>query len=317
MNHLKNIQAIIQFSPRQGQGQTKTAEWIKNQLRSFHIPFTLQPFTVDIPNWTDWGLKLDGKKVDCLPAGLTSGTITDKMNIRNSLLEEEYATAQPNLNFNPFCHVASRPSLYREPALAVSRTVLQQALRAKEINGFMKVKRQSHRAANILVGDRSTPDSIVFAHMDSVETGAIDNASGVSVMLGALAENQDLLKRHLFVFSAGEEMSFDLPIYWGHDFRVFEQKLPDLFKQAKQIIACDAVGYTKTQCPSGKESEDVYLAFPIQNYQKYKHKIFLFGGDYHTILPVYHSKIDDGRLLKKAWLDEAQQLLVGRLKKSY
>lgn len=313
MNHLKNIQTIIRFSPRQGAGQLKTAEWIKRQLTAANVPFTLQPFTVDIPNWTDWGLKLDGKTVDCLPAGLTSGVITDKMNIRNSLVEEEYPTAAPNLNFSPFNHEAGRPSLYLNPALAVSHKVLQQALKAKEIKGFMKVKRQSHQTANILVGNRTNPEGIVFAHMDSVETGAIDNASGVSVMLGTLVENPELLKKNLFVFSAGEEMSFDMPTYWGHDFRVFEQKLPHLFKQAKQIIACDAVGYTKTVCTSGKESEEVYLAFPIKNYQTYKNKIYLFGGDYHAILPVYHSKIDDGRLLKKAWLDEAQHLLVKRL----
>lgn len=313
MNHLKNIQTIIRFSPRQGAGQIKTAEWIKRQLTAAGIPFTLQPFTIDIPNWTDWGLKLDGKSVECLPAGLTSGVITDKMNIRNSLVEEEYPTAAPNLNFSPFNHEAGRPSLYLNPALAVSHTVLQQAIRAKEIKGFMKVKRQSHKTANILVGNKTNPEGIIFAHMDSVETGAIDNASGVSVMLGAMVEHPELLKRNLFVFSAGEEMSFDMPTYWGHDFRVFEQRLPHLFKQAKQIIACDSAGYSQVVCNSGTDSEEVYLAFPIKNYQQYKHKIYLFGGDYHAILPVYHSKIDDGRLLKKAWLDEAQHLLVKRL----
>lgn len=313
MNHLKNIHAIIGFSPRQGLGQTKTGEWIKKQLTTFGIPFTLQQFTIDIPNWTDWGLKVNGKSVDCLPAGLTSGKITDKMNIRNSLVEEEYATAQPNLNFNPFCHAASRPSLYRHPALAVSRTVLQQALRATEIKGFMKVKRQSHQTANILVGNRTHPEKIIFAHMDSVETGAIDNASGVSVMLSTLVENPALLKHNLFVFSAGEEMSFDSPTYWGHDFRVFEQRLPKLFTRAKQIIACDSAGYSKIICKSGAESEEVYLAFPIRNYQQYKHKIYLFGGDYHALLPVYHSTLDDGRLLKKELLDEAQKKLKERL----
>lgn len=314
MNHLKNIQTIIKFSPRQGAGQVKTAAWIKRQLSAAGISFSLQSFTIDLPNWTDWGLKLDGKNVDCLPAGLTSGTITNKMNIRNSVVEEEYTSAPPNLNFNPFCHVASRPSLYLEPALAVSRAVLQQALKAKEIKGFMHVKRQSHLTANILVGNRFDPQNIVFAHMDSVETGAIDNASGVSVMLGTLIENPDLLKSNLFVFSAGEEMSFDSPTYWGHDFRVFEQRLPHLFKRAKQIIACDSTGFSQTLCTSGAESAEVYLAFPIKHFERYKHKIYFFGGDYQTLLPIYHSGLDDGRLLKKKLLDQAQYLLTKRLR---
>lgn len=179
----------------------------------------------------------------------------------------------------------------------------------------MKVKRQRFEMANIMVGNRTTPQGIVFAHMDSVETGAIDNASGVSVMLGTLVEHPELLKRNLFVFSAGEEMSFDTPTYWGHDFRVFEKKLPRLFKTAKQIIACDSLGHAPTECVSGAESEEVYLGFPIASYATYKHKIFLFGGSYQALLPVYHSKIDDGRLLKKEWLDEAQEMLTRRLQK--
>lgn len=313
MNHLKNIHDIIHFSPRQGNGERKTEAWVKQQLTIRDIPFVLQKFHIDIPDWTNWELKLDGTPVDCLPSGLRSGRISDKTQIRNSLLEEEFATAPANINFNPVCPAISRPSLYAQPALSVSPAVLVKILRAKKIEGFMKVRRNKHTAANILVGNQKNPHSILFAHMDSVETGAIDNASGVSVTLGVIAKRPDLLKKHLFVFSAGEEMSFDMPTYWGYDFRVFEERLPHLFKKAKAIIAVDCVGFAKTLCQSGADSEEVYLAFPIRNYAQFKHKIYLFGGEYKKLLPVYHSVIDDGRMLKEVCLQQAEKMLLRRL----
>lgn len=309
MNHLKNIRSIIKFSPRQGSGQTRAAEWVKKQLHDLNIPFRLQKFHIDIPEWTDWGLKVDGKSVDCLPSGLSSGKISGKMNIRNSLLEEEFSTAAANINFNPFCPVASRPSLYAQPALSVSPNVLAQVLRGTSIQGFMKVRRKSHQAANILVGNKKNPRTISFAHMDSVETGAIDNASGVSVLLGVLAGHPELLNHHLFVFSASEEMSFDLPTYWGYDFRVFEKRLATVLAATKAIFAVDGLGFGPTECVSGAKSEEVYLAFPIKGFQKWKHKIFCLSASYHDLLPVYHSVIDDGRMLQEKWMQQAEQFV--------
>lgn len=81
MNHLKNIHSLIKFSPRQGQGERDTSQWVKKQLVTLHVPWLEQRLTLDIPDWTDWGLKLDGQPVNCSPSGLSSGRITGKMDI--------------------------------------------------------------------------------------------------------------------------------------------------------------------------------------------------------------------------------------------
>lgn len=177
----------------------------------------------------------------------------------------------------------------------------------------MRVKRQRHHTANLLVGNTTQPEFILFAHMDSVDTGAIDNASGVSILLGTLSRRPDLLRKHLFVFAACEEMSFDMPTYWGYGFRVFEKRLPQLFRQAQSIVAVDGLGFGPTLYESGTESTEVYMAFPITQYEALKHKIYLMGASYTDLLPVYHSLIDDGRLLKEHWLQSAEQLLVTKL----
>ncbi len=193
-------------------------------------------------------------------------------------------------------------------ALAVDRNALQKILNAKHVRGEVIVKPYEFESANILVGNRENSRVIVFAHYDSIETGAMDNASGVAVTMQALLPHPETLTETLYIFSGNEELSFDYPTYWGRGFREFEKKYMDIIQGCEKICVVDALGNGKTIVSQDKNI--THLAFPIKNIKKRSDKIFLLYGDLEKLMRIYHSKGDTVEFLEEKYLKEAVAMIV-------
>ncbi len=306
------MKKIISFSPRQFKNETKTASFLMHYLKQKDIDYKLHYFYVNLPYIKKAELLCDGRKVECSGCSMQGGKIKGKDVILSSLLPSSFYQHTANINFNPKCKGAiSNANYYFAPALAVSHKSLNKVINAEKVGGSVSVKKVKHRAVNILVGNLKNPKSIIFAHYDSIKTGAIDNASGVSAVMGAVLENPDTTKDNLMVFSANEELSYDHPTYWGHGFRVFEAKYSTLIKKAKKIIVVDCVGNGKNQIVL--DPSLVKLGFPIKNLNRYLNKIKFIVGDFDKLMQVYHSEIDDGRQLTEKSLKQAKEILIKQL----
>ena len=223
-NFQQFIQKIVSFSPRQLEHETKTANFIKNFLQENAINFNEHYFDIKIPLWEEAELQADNENIPCSPCGMQSGKITHKSNVLSSLWPSAICQEKENINFNPQCDTISKPNHYFAPSVAVNHSGLSKILKAKKILGHIKVRPVSHKAVNIMVGNTHSPSTVCFAHYDSIEKGAIDNASGVAVMMATILNNPKFLETNLFIFAACEELSYDKPIYWGKGFREFEKR---------------------------------------------------------------------------------------------
>lgn len=299
---LEIIKQIIQFSPRQFEGEKATGEFILKKIQELGVDFKVQEFKIKLPYYPKFFLLGDNKKIDAQPCSLKSGWIRDKKNLYNVLLKEELEIDQSNINFNPLCPAISLSDFYFAPAFAVSHSGLREILKAKKIKGYVQVEKRSHLSANILVGNFNNPKNIIFAHYDSIEKGAIDNASGVAVSLCIILKYPEVVKKNLIVFSGCEELSFDYPTYWGFGFRIFEKNFLSLMKNSQKIIVIDSVGASKPNIKKG-DLEMIEEAYPIKNIKKFAHKIFTVTGDLEELMKVYHSELDNGKNLKEKYLE--------------
>ncbi len=285
------------------------AGFIRDALSNYGIKCREQKFTTFIPQTKKAFLYADNKKVECQACCYISGTVKGKDSLLSSLIPSRFFLEKANINFNPECpETISCSNFYFAPALAISRNEVQKLLQAKRIRGKVVVKKIKHRAVNILVGNIENPQTICFAHYDSINMGAIDNASGVAVVMGAILLRPDTLAATLYVFSANEELSYDNPTYWGHGFRVFEKKFLAVMKKAKKIVVIDSIGNGSTYITQDPNLQ--YLGFPIKNLESLRKKVFAMTGDFHHLMSVYHSDADDMRGLKDCYLKEASQKLL-------
>ena len=163
-----------------------------------------------------------------------------------------------------------------------------------------------------MVGNTTNPKNIVFAHYDSINTGAIDNGSGVAVSLYVAINQPELLQETLFVFDPHEELSFTKPTYWGEGFRVFQRKFPELFANAEKLVPIDCVGYGKTMVDKNPNTH--YLAFPITDIETFNSKITTLHAGFESLMSVYHSAADLPKLLSEEYLQESARALVKVLK---
>lgn len=305
------ISGLLQFSPRLALNERKAAEYIISVLNRNNIPFGIQEFEASVPAAKKTWLEADGKRIDCLNSSFASGLIEGKNSLVSSLIPSRLFLDYPNINFNPECKAVSLSNFYFAPSVAVSKTDLPKILRAKKVRGETVVEPYSYSAWNILVGNAQNPNSVVFAHYDSLETGACDNASGAGILMDTILKQPDFLKKNLFVFAANEELSYDKPTYWGHGFRAFEEKNADLMASAKRFIAVDCVGNGKNHFDSDRRM--VYLAFPIKKADEWLDKILILYGDLKKENKVYHSKLDDISQVKIKNLLDAANLLAKEL----
>ncbi len=297
------IRGLLRFSPRQLANERRAAGYITSVLRQYGIPFTLQKFQTTVPEARRADLFADGRRIPCQNTGYVGGEIASKSYLLSSLIPSRFFIGERNINFNPACpRTISCSNFYFAPSVAIPRNEVKTVLRAKQIRARTVVVPRHHRIPNILAGNRENPSVICFAHYDSINKGAIDNASGVAVVMAAIIKNPIILQSGLFVFAANEELSYDRPTYWGRGYRIFERRMPRLLRAVEKIIVIDSLGYGPTTITQDKKLQ--YLAFPIRGIQSLAKKIYVMCGDFDQLMTVYHSDADDVRGLDHRYLED-------------
>ncbi len=304
---------LLQFSPRQGKGEQATAQFLHKTLSNFAIPLKKQEFVTLIPDIRKAQLWVDSQQIPCRGTCFQSGKITHKKYLISSLTSSQSFLTQENINFNPLSKSISLANFYFAPAVAVKAKDLSRILRAQKIKAEVQVSPQKYTSANLLVGNLSSPRQIVFAHYDCIETGAIDNASGVATLMAVILETPQLLKNTLFVFAGNEELSYDFPIYWGHGYREFEKQHPSLLQKTRRIWVIDCVGNGPAK--TTQEFSLLKLAFPIKNLKRLAFKTYLICADIEKLMTVYHSPDDNLHQLNSRHLAQATTLLKKHLVK--
>jgi len=249
-----------------------------------------------------------GIPIEAEACGFVSGKIEGKDNIVSCTIQSALPPGLPLISFNPRCAAISAGDHYFSPALAVSHEGIDKILAAKDVRGDVVIEKVEHTSANILIGNSIAPRCIVFSHYDSIKKGAIDDASGVAVMLRTLLENNKLLEETLFVIAGNEELSFRNPIYWGFGYQAFEDAYGAAMRQAEKIVVVDCVGYGTPSIL--KDDPIVSFAFPLVENPAYGAKTSLLSGSYEALMGIYHSDLDDGRGITKESMDASVALLL-------
>lgn len=311
LNSYKFIKSFLAFSPRQGKNETRAGKFLTDLLRQNQIKFTLQKFNCQIPKVIKAELTVDDKTIPCEAITFASGIITDKKNLISNQLEAEKNF--PYISFNPTGKaICASGRCINYPALAISQTDLPKILNAKNIKGIVKVKSVDHQSQNILVGNLVNPQNLIFAHYDSINLGATDNASGIAVTMKLILERQKLLANNLFILCGNEELAYDFPIYWGYGYRVFEKKYLGLFKKAKKIFVLDCVGNGKTQLLT--DPLWIKEGFPVKIIKHLLKKTMIVCGDIDKLMTVYHSQSDNLSQLKPQYLENAYRKILSKLR---
>lgn len=309
-DHLAVIKTLVSFSPRQLGGETKAAHFIVSFLKKRKVPFITQQFRIKLPVMRKGSLRADGNLLEAEPCCYVGGEILGKDHILSSLLPSTVCQNEPNINFNPKCPAVSPGNHYFAPAFAVSHRSLVKILKAQNVQGKVLVDPVDHQATNILAGNHKNPHRICIAHYDSIKKGALDNASGVSVLMGAILARPDTLENTLYVFSACEELSYEKPIYRGYGYRIFEKGYLKILQRAQKIIILECVGDGPPKVL--RDPKMVEYGFPICNLKKLMSKIEIITGDFDHCMSVYHSDLDDGRGIRKRHLDNTKRILLRR-----
>jgi len=309
-DYLKFIKQILSFSPRQGGKELLVAKFIEDNLEKYGVSYQSQIFNSSFPDCKKAEIIADGKPIVCMGTSFVSGKIADKSHLISSLTSSQ-TFRDENINFNPKSNYFSLSNYYFSPSVCVKKSSLGKILAASDVQAEIVVKKREHQSKNILVGNLIRPQSIVFTHFDSVEMGAVDNASGVSVLMKLVLENQSLLNSNLFVFAGNEELSYDEPVYWGHGYREFEKKYSNLLSQARKIIVVDSVGNDKPNISKDKDLQK--LAFPVKKLKDLSKKIILIYGSLDKLMEVYHSNGDNISQINPEYLDESFDSLKNEL----
>lgn len=302
---MKIVRDIISFSPRQLANEKKTAKYIMTFLKKEKVDIIIEKYDVLIPVTKKANLFADGVSVECDGCSTVSGQISGKDHMMSSLSFDSKPKSA-FISFNPCCSSVSLPVFYTRPAVSVSHQSLQKILTAQHVQGNVYVEKVLHRSCNILVGNHIDPQKICFTHYDSIKTGAIDNASGVAVVMEMVRMRQDLLQDILFVIAGNEELSCDDDVYWGNGYRDFEKRHVDLMEHAAKIVVVDSVGNGSARVI--KDKEMLLLGFPVKRVDQFYDKIDFVSGDYAHLMTVYHSNDDDGRGMTEKHMQDAYAL---------
>lgn len=320
------IDEVCRYSPRQGEGETQTSEYIMDFLKQEGIPFNIEEYETIIPIIHSAKLKLDDllyESPDVEGCSLKGGFIGCSAGIADPTcpspyLYENYTSL---ISYNPYASAASPAIFFRIPAIAVAKHIHAKIMEMKKwgkvsLQGSVEVERHNHTGRNILIGNVDNPKHICITHYDSINKGALDNASGVAVMQHAIANIRDGMKDTLFAICGTEELSYD-ELYWGNGYRVLENAMPHLFENAEKIVVVDSVGNAAPSVTSAKEDADTcYAAIPLHNFRDVKEKIRIIIGDIYGkngLFSVYHSWDDDGRNLSEEHLQATVQTLIAEL----
>ena len=301
------LELLTNFDSRLGKAESAVATGLQAFLKRRNITFTTQSFKTATPKVISSSLVADGLAIDHLPCGLVSGEIDSNYNLISSLTSSQKFIDTPNINFNPQSDAICVCNFYHAPALAVSRLDIPKLLAAKDIRGTLEIEKEPYEAVNILIGNMTSPKTIVFAHYDAYFQGATDNASGVAVVIESILQKPEILEDSLFVLAGNEELSYDFPIYWGRCFREFYRVNKDLMHGAAQVIVVDSVGDGK---PLFEDEEHlVSLAFPV-GVKDVIDKTKVLTGDFVALMTVYHSAADTRDRLDQNFMRQTVQALI-------
>ena len=311
INLTQLVGELIAFSYRQGDQEAATADFIIAILSEHGISVTAHDFSTSVPRVREAFLTVDGKSIPCGGCSFVSGVIEGKDHIISSLVWAPALLDVPNISFNPQCAGISLSNFYFAPAVAISRESVPAVLAGQNVRAEVNVDKYDFRSKNILVGNTANPRNIVFTHYDSIHTGAVDNASGVAVVLNALVARPELLAHTLYVIAGNEELSYDRPTYWGRGYRAFERDFGSLLGKCEKIIVIDSVGNGPAFVDQNPEL--VYLGFPLSRIDSFQKKIWMIYGDMKQLMMVYHSPLDTLDCMKEEFLQDALRKMVREL----
>lgn len=307
INYEDIINTLSKMGERQFDAEKQARLYIENLLTAAKISYKVQEFETYIPKYLACSLLVDGKVIDSLPCGLVSGEIKHTDAVLSSLISSQKNFYDPNINFNPRCETISRSNHYMAPAIAVKSSDIGNILKAQSIEGHLSVEKTLHISANILVGNQVDPKTLVVCHYDSIECGAVDNASGVALTLKLIIESPEILKSTLFILCGNEELSYDETIYWGHGYREFESAYPNLIQNVEKIVVLDSFGYSPSEVIT--DIAVVRLAFPIRAIETHISKISLISGSYETLMTFYHAENDQPDKIKEHYFSATEKLV--------
>ena len=304
---LEIIRELEKLNPRKGKRIELAFRFLSNFLENNEISFEVQKFKNAIP---DYKVK-HNLEIEFIPNTFASGKIEEFVIVSNLEKNEDFEL--PNINFNPLSNSISLATFYYVPSIAISKKDLNKLPENLKIK--IKVKKEKFIAKNILVGNVKNPKTIFITHYDTLLNGAIDNSSGVAVLLYHIIHNKNSLEQNLFVFCGSDELSFEKP-YWCKGYREFEKEYFDLLKKARKIVVVDSIGHKKPKIERRKEL--LKEAFTINNFEKLYKKVYLITSvkGYFTIkefdkeyLSVYHSYEDTIDKLNEKYLLESLKII--------
>lgn len=300
------VSHFASLSPRLFENNTKAFEYLTSLLNRANIPYKVETYKTRIPKVVEASLVVDGQNISCKATCFVSGSINSNDNIVDTIEYSRSAYKRPNINYNSLCDGISQATHFPVPALSVSKKDIKLIKKAKTINGKIEIKATPVQGRNILVGNLSNPENLIFSHFDSLGSGgALDNASGTAVCLGSVINNPSVLKNNLFVFSSDEELSYDQEVYWGKGYRQFEKKHSNILNESKKIYCVDEVGVS----PPHLHQEEIDEFIPLKNIKKFKSKTFAISSSYLSSIKVYHSDLDQPSVLKNKYLNATLKLL--------
>ncbi len=308
----KVIRDLSAMGERQFEVESEACFYIEDILNKNGINYEKEGFRVDLPRVKKSKLQVDGKEIPCKSTSFIGGEIKSNHHLVSSLISSGDFLYKANINFNPVCRAISKSNFYFAPSVAVKRDDVLRIAKAKKVLGKVDIKRETHNCSNILVGEIKKPEVIIFSHYDSVENGAIDNASGTAMALYMILNYPSILKKVLFVFSGNEEMSYDEPVYWCYGYRRFEDKHYDILLKSKKIFVLDSLGHSKTQFIN--QPEIVKLGFAINSLDKVIKKTNIVAGDLNDLMSVYHSSDDLPKGVSEKRIQEAINKLIRDIK---
>lgn len=309
---IEGIKALTKLGTRQGVVAEGARDYICKVFDRYEVPVIIEKFDTYIPVVKKTTLSIDGKKESCIGCGMTSGEIPTA-NIASSLMSSSFLIDTPTIYINPKCPVASPTNFSFAPSIAVSPKTAKTLLSAKSARASLEVIKQKTPANFLLVGNSINPRTIIFSHYDSLGPGAIDNASGTAVALTTSLRcfKEGVLNETLFVFDGNEEISYDYPTYWGHGYRVFEERYAQVLENAKKVFVVDCVGNGVNKFI--QDDKILKLAFPLKNIAKIKDKTFLLSGDFDDLMTVYHSEKDVTQRVSLKSLAQVEKMLYEKI----
>jgi len=306
---LEIVRELENVSPRIGKREKNAVKVIEKFLDGFEIKE--QGFRNTIPRGRS-KLFVDSRRIESLPSSFTSGKIEEKT-LLSSINTPEFHRDSPNINFNPFSPVISLPTFFQTPSLSISRNDAKLVACGADVKGVVKIKKETFTSRNLLMGNTRNPKYIIFTHYDTILNGAIDNSSGVSVIISLIKKYPGVLKTSLFILSGSEELSCD-EVYWGRGYRIFEEEYGEILNFARRIFVIDCVGFAEPVLTK----EYLMDALPLNNLEKLRKKTSLITGNLKKInllWSVYHSELDIPELLKEEYLEMTRKVLFNLLRK--